>query len=63
MGLELGWLRAAAQGYNYSYNKIELGIGFQKNPKSWRVNRGWGLDGWARWRRFRVTFVIILLGE
>ena len=25
MGLVLGWLRAVAQGYNYNYNKIELG--------------------------------------
>ena len=31
MELGLGWLRAGAQGYKYTYNKIELGNNFQKN--------------------------------
>ena len=31
MWLVLGWLRAEAQGYNKSYNKIELRSSFQKN--------------------------------
>ena len=29
-----GWQRAVAQGYNYSYNKIELVINCQLNLKS-----------------------------
>ena len=55
MGLGLGWLRAVAQGYNYSYNKIELGNNFQKILMSWRVKWGWGLDGCARWRTVTMT--------
>ena len=34
MGLGLGWLRAVAQGYNYTYNKNELGSNFQIKLKS-----------------------------
>ena len=34
IGLGLGWLRAVAQGYNYSYNKITLWNNFQNNLKS-----------------------------
>ena len=32
--LGLGWLRAVAQVYNYSYNKIKLGSNVQWNLKS-----------------------------
>ena len=29
--MRLGWLRAVAQGYNYCYIKIKLGIHFKTN--------------------------------
>ena len=45
MELGLGCLRAVAQGYNYSYNKIELGGNFQMNLTSLGVKWRWGLDG------------------
>ena len=35
MGLGLGWLHAASQGYSYTYNKFELGIDSQNNLMSW----------------------------
>ena len=35
IGLGLGWLRAVAQCYNYSYNKIELVSNFESNLMSW----------------------------
>ena len=35
MELGLGWLRAAARCYNYNYNKIEMGHGFENNLDSW----------------------------
>ena len=46
MWLGFGWLRAVAQGYNYSYNKIELGSNFQNNLKSLR--KIWLRLGWLR---------------
>ena len=54
----LGWLRAVAQGFNYSYNNIEGWSKFQKNLRSWGVTLGWGLDGCARWRNVFVTVTI-----
>ena len=42
MELGLGWLRAVAQGYNYSYNKMKLGSTFKHNLKSWNITFGWG---------------------
>ena len=61
MGLGLGWLRAAAQGYNYTYNNIELGSSFQKHClNNWGVKWSWGLDGCARWRKFTITVTIKL---
>ena len=62
-GLGLGWLRAVVQGYNYSYNKIELGSNFQKHSKSWRVNWSWGLDGCARWRKVTAAVAVTLNWE
>ena len=59
-GLRLEWLRAVAQGYNYSYNKIESGSNFQNNLMSWGINMGWGLDGCARWRKITVTVAVAL---
>ena len=56
--LGLGWLRAVAQGYNYNYNKIKLGINFQTNLMSWATKLGWGLDGCAWWRKVTVTVTI-----
>ena len=53
----LGWLRAAAQGYNYSCSKICLGFSFQNNLQS-LVKFGWGLDGCARWRKDTVTVAV-----
>ena len=55
IGLGLGWLRAVAQSYNYSYNKIELGSNVQNNLMSWGIKLGWGLDGCARWRKVTIT--------
>ena len=60
MELVLGWLRAVAQGYNYSYNKIEWWSNLQTNLKSWGVNFGWGLDGCARWRKVTITVAVKL---
>ena len=58
MDLGLGWLRAAAQGYNYSYNKTKLGSNFQKNFMGLGLNLSWGLDGCARWRKVTLTVTI-----
>ena len=63
MGLGLGWLRAAAQGYTYSYNKIHLKSYFQNNLSSWILKLGWGLDGYARWREVLVTATVKLYCE
>ena len=60
MELGLGWLRAVAQGYSYSCNKIELGSNFQNKLRSCGVHEGWGLDGCARWRKVTVTVAIAL---
>ena len=60
LGLGLGWLRAATQGYNYSYSKIDSGSNFQNNLRSWRVKLGWGLDGGALWRKVTITVAIKL---
>ena len=49
-----------AQGYNYNYNKIELGSKFQRNVKSYGINLSWGLDGRARWRKVTSTVAIQL---
>ena len=35
--LGLGWLRAVAQSYNYSYNKIALGSNFQNKLMSFGI--------------------------
>ena len=51
MELGLGWVHAVTQGYNYKYNKIELGISFQRNLKSWGIKLSWDLDGCTLWRR------------
>ena len=46
LGLGLGWPRAVAKGYNYNYNKIELGSNFSKQCKELGENKlGCGLDG------------------
>ena len=58
MGLGLGWLRAVAQGYIYSYIKIELVSNFHKILRSWGVKLGRGLDGCARWRKVTITVAI-----
>ena len=50
-----GWLRAVAQGYSYSWNKIDLGSNSQNNLKSCRLNLGWVLDGCARRRKVTIT--------
>ena len=47
-----------AQGYNCSYNKIELLSNFQKHLRSWGIQCGWGLDGCARWRAVTITVVL-----
>ena len=47
IGLGLGWLRAVAQGYDYSYTKIELGNSFQNNLKKCGNKIRLGL-GWLR---------------
>ena len=60
--LVLGWLRSVAQGYNYSYIKIELGGKFQRNLMSWGIKLNWGLDGCARWRKVRFTVAIQVNG-
>ena len=54
----LGWLRAVAQGYNYSCSKIEFVSNFQRNLKSWEVECSWGLDGCARWRNVVITVTL-----
>ena len=43
MGLGLGWLRAVAQGHNYSYNKLELGSNFQNDFQYFWKNNELGL--------------------
>ena len=63
MQLGRGWLRAVAQGYNYSYNKIESGSNFQQNLTSLVITCGWGLDGCARWRKVTITVTITVNGE
>ena len=55
IGLRLGWLRAVARGYTYSYNKMLLGSNFQKNLKVWGIKFGLGLDGCARWHKVTIT--------
>ena len=60
-GLGPGWLRAVAQGYNYSCNKMELVINFQKTLQSCLITYGWGLDGCARWRKVTITITIKLI--
>ena len=55
MGLGLGWLRAVAQAYNFSYIKLELESDLHKNLKSWGIKFGWGMDGCARWCKVTVT--------
>ena len=47
LGLGLGWLREVAQGYSYSYAKIELVRNFQKKFNALGHNIGLGL-GWPR---------------
>ena len=59
-GLGLGWLRAVAQGCNYSYNKIKFGCNCQRKLKSLRINLSWGLDGCARWRKVTITVAVKL---
>ena len=49
-----------AHGYNYSCNKIELWINFQRNLMSWEVTGSWGLDGCVRWRKVTITVAIKL---
>ena len=56
--LGLGWLHAEAQGYNYSYNKNELGSNLQRNSMSLEIKLNWGLDGCARWRKVTITDAI-----
>ena len=56
----LGRLRAVAQGYNYNYNKIELGSNFQNSLMSCVVKFGWGLDGCPRRRKVTVTVTLQL---
>ena len=58
--LGLGWLRAVAQGYKYSYNKIKLANNFQRNLMSWQVTFSWGLDGCVRLRKDINTIAIQL---
>ena len=58
--LGLGWLRAVAQGYNYSYNNIQLGSNFQMNLTSLGIQLDWGLDGCARRRKFTITLTLKL---
>ena len=52
------WLRAVAQGYIYSYNKIELGSNFKKNVKNLGVILRWGFDGYSRLREVTITITI-----
>ena len=47
MALWLGWLRAEAQGYSCSCNKIELGVNFRHNLRSYGNTMELGL-GWLR---------------
>ena len=56
----LGWLRAVAQGYNYSYNKIILESTFQLNLISFETKLNWGSDGCARWRKVTLTIAITI---
>ena len=58
--LGLGWLRAVAQGYNYSCIRIELGINIQTNLNGLWVKLSWGLDGCARRRKVTVTIAIAI---
>ena len=51
----LGWLRWEAQGYSYSYIKIELESKVERNFKSFGIQLNWGLDGCARWRKVTIT--------
>ena len=60
MELGLGWLRASAQGYNYSCSNMELGNNFQRNLMSWGVKLSWGLDGCARWHKVTITVEVRL---
>ena len=56
--LGLGQLRAVAQCYNYSYNKIEFGNNFQKTSKRWGLTLNWGLGRCARRRKFTITVTV-----
>ena len=56
----LGWLRAVAQGYSYSYNNIDLGSNFERNEQTIGIQLGWGLDGCARWRKVTITVAVTL---
>ena len=58
--LGLGWLRAAAQGHNYSHNKIGFMINANWNLMSWFVKLNWGSDGCASWRLITITIKINL---
>ena len=49
-----------AQGFSYSFNKIDLDSNFQNNFKSWGVKLVWGLDGCARWRKVTDTVAVQL---
>ena len=62
MELGLG-LRAAAQSYNYSYNKMKLGTTCQMNLKSLGITSSWCLDGCAEWRKAAITVTIKLKWE
>ena len=46
-GLGLGWLRAVAQGYTYSYNKNELGSIVSNDLKE-LLRKTWLGLGWLR---------------
>ena len=58
--LQLGWLRAVAQGDNYNYNKIELGSNVQRIANSYTIKLSWGVDGCARSRKVTITVAIQL---
>ena len=59
----LGWLRAVAQGYNYTCNKNKLVSSFENNLRSLVINMGWGLDGCARWRKVTIAVTIQIIAE
>ena len=59
----LGWLRAVAQGYNYSCNKIKLGY-FSKEIHEVQNNIELGL-GWLRAvaQGYNYNYNKMMLGE